>query len=206
MNEVNSAEKIFLSKLQVILKKFEEIDALNKEVQEIIDNEPEKQRQLDLLLSDYYHMLENEDLSDIEILNIGKKIHETRVLRRDESRVSALIACYEQQKNKLQYSVRANRELFKQAMALKCKTLHEEYKYRVLTDTDFNSLKKNTVVKTITVEEEKQKRKRRKGITKEQLEECIESGMKTKDIAEKFQVFSTYVSNMKKKYGLNKKD
>ena len=78
MCEINSAEKIFLSKLEILLSKFDEIDAINEEIQQIIDDEPEKQRQLDLLLSDYYHLLESDDLSDIEILNVGKKIHDTR--------------------------------------------------------------------------------------------------------------------------------
>lgn len=73
MNEINSAEKIFLGKLEVLLQKFDELDNIAKEIKEIVDNEPEKQRQLDLLLSDYYHKLEDEELSDTEILNIGKK-------------------------------------------------------------------------------------------------------------------------------------
>lgn len=199
MNEINNAEKIFLGKLEVFLQTFDTLDRIGKEIQELIDNEPEKQRQLDLLLSDYYHMLENDDLSDTEILNIGKKIHDTRVLRRDENRVSTIIACYEQHKNKLQYSVKSNRDFFRQAITNRCKNLHEDYKYRVLTEDDIKGFKKEDKV------EKKEKRQRRKGISKEELQDCLNKGMKTKDIANKYSVFATYVSNMKKKYGLNKK-
>ena len=165
MCEINSAEKIFLSKLEILLSKFDEIDAINEEIQQIIDDEPEKQRQLDLLLSDYYHLLESDDLSDIEILNVGKKIHDTRTLRRDENRVSTLIACYEQHKNKLQYSVKSNRDMFRQAMRLKTKNLHEDYKYRILTDNDFESFKANgdtsrvQIAKTVLLSSNLQKSK-----------------------------------------------
>lgn len=198
MCEINSAEKVFLGKLEVLLSKFDEIDKINEELQEIIDNEPEKQRQLDLLLSDYYHMLENDDLSDVEILNVGKKIHDTRVLRRDENRVSTLIACYEQHKNKLQYSIKTNRDMFRQAMRLKTKGLHEDYKYRILTDNDFEEFKKsdNLDIKYL--------KKRHKRVSKEELEECLNNSMRTKDIAEKFSVTPSYISMLKKKYDLDK--
>lgn len=206
MNEINSAEKIFLGKLEVLLQKFDEIDVIANDIKDIIENEPEKQRQLDLLLSDYYHRLENEDLTDVEILNIGKKIHETRVMRRDENRVATLIACFEQNKNKIQYCVKANREMFRQAMKLKRKTLHEDYKYRVLTDNDFKELKVDKNVKKCVEVINKKRKKRGEGITKEQLEECINNGMGTMEIARKFDVKPPYISTLKKKYGFNKKD
>lgn len=198
MCEINSAEKIFLSKLEILLSKFDEIDAINEEIQQIIDDEPEKQRQLDLLLSDYYHLLESDDLSDIEILNVGKKIHDTRTLRRDENRVSTLIACYEQHKNKLQYSVKPNRDMFRQAMRLKTKNLHEDYKYRILTDNDFESFKANGDVCFNA------HKKKKKFITKEQIEDCIRDGVRTNDMAKKFDVTASYISRLKKKYGLDK--
>ena len=206
MNEINSAEKIFLGTLERFLQTFDTLDEIAKEIKDIVENEPEKQRQLDLLLSDYYHMLENDDLTDVEILNIGKKIHETRVMRRDENRVSTLIACFEQNKNKLGYSVKANRQMFRQAMSLKRKTLHEDYKYRILTDNDFESLKVDNNAKKCGEVVNKKRRKRGEGITKEQLGECIKQGMRTVDIARKFDVKDPYVSLLKKKYGFNKKD
>ena len=68
-----------------------------------------------------------------------------------------------------------------------------------LAEDDIKGFKKEDKV------EKKEKRQRRKGISKEELEECLNKGMKTKDIALKYKVFATYVSNMKKKYGLSKK-
>ena len=194
--------------MEVLLSKFDELDDISREIQEIIDNEPKKQRNLDYLLSDYYHRLEDNDLSDIEILNIGKKIHEIRILRRSESMVSSLIDCYKKHKNKIQYSVKANREMFRQAIKLTAKNLQTEYKYRILNEEDLKELQ--VVRRKVKVVEEKgekvckKRRQRRKGLTKEQLEECLQNGMKNKDMAEKFEVFPTYISRMMKKYGLNK--
>lgn len=138
-----------------------------------------------------------------------KKIHEIRLQRRDENRVSTLIACFEQNKNKLGYSVKANRDMFRQAINLKRKSLHEDYKYRILTDNDFETLKVDKNRKEIAVtnkeKEVKKRKKRGKGITKEQIEECLNQGMKTSEIAKKFNVQQPYVSLLKKKYGFNKK-
>lgn len=206
MNEINSAENIFLGKLEVLLQKFDELDNISNEIKEIIDKEPDKQSQLDMLLSDYYHKLENDDLSDIEILNIGKKIHEVRLQRRDENRVSSLIACYEKNKHKLQYSVKGNRDMFRQQIKLTKKSLHNEYKYRVLKDNDFDDLKKcsDNIIIEENKEQQQKRKKRGKGITKEQLEECLSKGMTTVAIAKLYDKKQPYISLLKKKYGFKK--
>lgn len=203
MNEINSTEKIFLGKLTLILRKFDELDVLTNEVKEMIENQPEKQRRLDQLLSDYYHILEKEDVTDTEIINVGRKIHEARISRRDENNTSILINCYEKNKQKLQYSTKGNRELFRQAINLTMKRLNENYEYRVLTNDDLKQLSKNDKNKDVV--QVKKRRPRRKGITKEQIEECVKKGMKNKDIAKKYDVADSYISLLKKKYGFSKK-
>lgn len=200
MNEVISKEKIFLGKLKAILDTFDSIDKLVEDVNKIIEELPENQSRIDQLLSDYYHRLENDNLSDTEIINIGKKIHEARIIRNDENSVSKLIHCYDTNKNKLMYSNKANRQMFYQAISNLRKTLHEEYKYRILTEKDLKDLSNNKVESS----EDTKSRKRRKGLTKEQIEECLRKGLKTSEIATMYNVFPSYVSNMKKKYGLNK--
>ncbi len=204
MNEINSAEKIFLGKLEVLLQKFDEIDVITKDIEEMIEEHPKKQSESDLLLSDYCHRLENENLTDVEFLNIGKKIHDARVYRRALNRTNALMGCYTKHKEKLRYSVRANREMFRNAIKKTNDTLYEDYKYRILTENDFEDLKKDKNVKECVDNKENKRRKRRKGLTKEQIQECLNNGMKTTEIAKKYDVASTYISTLKKKYGLNK--
>ena len=204
MNEINSVEKIFLGRLEGVLSKFDEIDNDMKEIDTMIDELPKQQSQSDLLLSDYYHRLENDDLTDIELLNIAKKIHEARIYRRKLNRANALMGCYIKHKEKIRYSVRANREMFRNAIKKTNESLYEDYKYRILTDNDFKDLKLNENLKKCVNNAKKERKKRGKGISKEELKECLDNGMRTKDIAEKFGVLSNYVSNIKKKYGLNK--
>lgn len=206
MNEINSAEKIFLGKLEALLSKFDEIDTIVKDIDTMIEEHPKKQSESDLLLSDYYHRLENNDLSDTEVLNIGKKIHDARIYRRNLNRANALMGCYTKHKEKIRYSLRANREMFRNAIKKTNDTLYEDYQYRILTDKDFKTLQQNQDNKEHAEVVKRQRGERRKGLTKEQIESCLNQGMRTCDIARKFDVANSYVSTLKKKYGLNKKD
>lgn len=201
MNEINSAEKIFLGRLESLLSKFDEIDTIVKDIDTMIDENPKKQSESDLLLSDYYHRLENNNLSDTEVLNIGKKIHDARIYRRNLNRANALMGCYTKHKEKIRYSVRANREMFRNAIKKTNDTLYEDYQYRILKEEDFKQLSKSDKKVKNT-----EKRKYSKAPTKKELEKCLKDGMKVKDIAKKFGVASTYISTLKRKYGLNKKD
>ena len=206
MNEINSVEKIFLGRLESLLSKFDEIDTVVKDIDTMIEEHPKKQSESDLLLSDYYHRLENNDLSDTEVLNIGKKIHDARIYRRSLNRANALMGCYTKHKEKIRYSIRANREMFKNAIKKTNDTLYEDYQYRILTDKDFKTLQQNRDKKECAEVTKRKRRKRRKGLTKEQIESCLNQGLKTSEMAKKFDVSPTYISTLKKKYGLNKKD
>lgn len=206
MNEINSVEKIFLGRLESLLSKFDEIDTVVKDIDTMIEEHPKKQSESDLLLSDYYHRLENNDLSDTEVLNIGKKIHDARIYRRSLNRANALMGCYTKHKEKIRYSIRANREMFRNAIKKTNDTLYEDYQYRILTENDFKNLKVNKNTKKCADNVNKARRKRRKGLTKEQIESCLNQGMRTSEMAKKFDVSPTYISTLKKKYGLNKKD
>lgn len=197
MNEINSKEKMFLGKLKALLDTFDSMDKIVEEINDIIDKQPNEQSRIDQLLSDYYHILENDDLSDEEIINIGKKIHEIRLQRRDENSVGKLIHCYDINKNKLTYSNKANRQMFYQAIANLKKTLHEDYKYRILTDNDIIDLKEKKIKKTKTC-----KRKYSTAPSLDELIKCLSEGMKNKEISEKFDITPTYVSVLKRKYNL----
>lgn len=197
MNEINSKEKMFLGKLKALLDTFDSMDKIVEEINDIIDRQPNEQSRIDQLLSDYYHILENDDLSDEEIINIGKKIHEIRLQRRDENSVGKLIHCYDINKNKLTYSNKGNRQMFYQAIANLKKTLHEDYKYRILTDNDIINLKEKKIKKT-----KKCKRKYSTAPSLDELIKCLSEGMKNKEISEKFDITPTYVSVLKRKYNL----
>ena len=74
------------------------------------------------------------------------------------------------------------------------KYLHEDYKYRILTEDDMKTFKKQPKEKVITIKKGK--------ITKEQLEECFASGMKGIEIAAAFGVDPSTITRLKSQYGL----
>lgn len=189
----NSKESIFLGKLELMLTKFNELDILTSELSDMIKEQPNNQQKIDWMLSDYYHKLEDTNTTDIEFINIGKEIQKARLIRGDYIRTYEIIKCYNENKDKLFWSPAHNREEFRKAIKYAIKYLHEDYKYRVLTEDDIKTFKKQTKEKTIKVENK---------LTKEKLEECLANGMKNKDIAATFKVDDSYVSKLKRKFGL----
>ena len=197
MGQTESREVKFLAKVKQYLLKFDELDEIDREVMEMINSQPENQSQVDQELSDYYHIIENDDLTDVQLAEVGKRIKDARIRRRDESCTASLIKCFKDNKNKLQYSVKANRVMFENAMSRQCKTLHEDYKYRVLSEDDIKNIKN---VKEKNTESKKSNRK----FSIPEIVECFEHKMKNKDIAKKLDITQSYVSVMRKKLGYAK--
>lgn len=190
----NSKESIFLGKLELMLTKFDELDMLTTELSDIIKEQPNNQQKIDWMLSDYYHKLEDINTTDTEFINIGKEIQKARIIRGDYVRTYEIIKCYNENKDKLFWSPKHNREEFRKAIKYAIKYLHEDYKYRVLTENEINDFKK-TAKPTIDI-------KKSGKITKEQLEECFAEGMKGIDIAKMFNVDPSTITRLKSKYGL----
>lgn len=195
--ENNSKENLFLGKLELMLAKFDELDQITTEINSIISTQPNNQQQIDWMLSDYYHKLEDLTTTDIEFINIGKEIQKARLIRADYTRVYEIIKSYNENKDKLFWSPSHNREEFKKSMRNAIKYLHEDYKYRVLTEDDIKTFKKQPKEKTIKVHKKNGK------ITKEQLEECFASGMKGIEIAAAFGVDPSTITRLKSQYGLS---
>ena len=194
--ENNSKENLFLGKLELMLAKFDELDQITTEINSIISTQPNNQQQIDWMLSDYYHKLEDLTTTDIEFINIGKEIQKARLIRADYTRVYEIIKSDNENKDELFWSPLHNREEFRRAMQNAIKYLHEDYKYRVLTEDDIKTFKKQPKEKTINVHKKNGK------ITKEQLEECIASGMKGIAIAAAFGVDPSTITRLKAQYGL----
>ena len=196
--ENTSKESIFLGKLELMLQKFDDLDNIYNELQVMIKENPSNQQKIDWELSDYYHKLEDSTNTDIEFINIGKKIQQARLIRSDYSRVFEIIKCYNENKNKLIWSAQHDRDEFRKAIKYAIKYLHEDYKYRVLSEDDIKNLKKGdkSNPKTITVKVDEK-------ITPEKVEECLAKGMKNNDIAKLFGITASYLSHYKARHGIN---
>lgn len=131
INEEKS-DKIFLKKLHDICNLLDEID-------ENIKTNGERQQRVDYMLSDLEHTIENEELSDEEIIGITRKIQELRKIRRDLKNEYEIIREYNDHKNKL--SLENQRPFFRQMISNKVKQLDSEYKNRVYTKEDIQEIK-----------------------------------------------------------------
>lgn len=193
----NNKENLFLVKLETMLSKFTELDEIYQELSEIIKENPTNQQQIDYELSDYYHMLEDPSTTDVEFINIGRKIQEARTIRNDYQCLYALIKCYNENKDKLFWSPPSNRSDFRKAITYARKYLHEDYKYRVLKEEDINNLKKNDKENTNTIT-----LKINEKISANKIKECLDKGMKNIDIAKLFGITPSYLSHLKARLGV----
>lgn len=198
MCEINSREKIFLSKLEVILSTFDRLDELFGDLNTFVSEQPDNQQKIDYLLSDYIHRLENDDLTDEEMINIAKKIHDARLTRKDECATSSLIQTYSNNKNKLLYAPKSNRAMFRTFMEKTISHLHEDYKYRVLNEDDLNELKSVKVGKDIS----HKGRPRKSGLPDDEiLKKCFADGMRNRDIAKEYNIDPSVVSRLRNLLG-----
>lgn len=180
-------EKEFLTQLERILLAYEELEKQIGIADQMCDKQPEQQAEIDKLLSDYYHILEQEDVNDKNMIKIAKLIHDNRIIRRDQDYLAILINTYKKNKQKLMISPKSNREMFRQEVKKTCEHLHEDYKYRILSESE---------VKELTAEVKSNE------ITKEYLEECIKKGMSQAAIAKETHKAQPSICNLFKKYGL----
>ena len=184
MNDMENKEKIFLAKIQLLINTFDEID-------DIVTNNPNDQQAIDFEISDYLHLLQNEDLSDESMLEVSKKLRNARIKRNQLQNTSQLIKAYTDNKSKLAYQ--NNRYCMENAIKNVVNRLNQDYNYRVLDTNDILEIKNE---KPLVVTKEKSK------ITKETLEEMINCGMKTNEIALALNCSPSNISHLKKTYGL----
>lgn len=189
---MEKTDLIFLAKLQQVMTTLDELDDIAK-------RNPTRQQMIDYEISDYLHLLQNEDLSDEKILELSKRLKQARLTRVSLFNTSELIKTYMNNNKVLIYS--EHRHKLKDAIEEKMKTLNNNYNYRILEQEDVDSFKE-----CIVVEAKVRKRRGKYEITKEILEEKLEKGMKNKEIAEELGCEQSYISVLKKKFGLGMRE
>ena len=189
---MEKTDLIFLSKLQLIMTTLDEMDIL-------IKTNPSKQQTIDYEISDLLHLLQNEEISDDKIVELGKRLKKARLTRSALFNTSELIKTYLNNNKVLIYS--EHRHKLREAVEEKLKTLNNAYNYRVLAKEDVDGFKGKIIIDSSIG-----KRRGKYDITKEMLEERFEKGMKNKEIAEELGCEQSYVSVLKKKFGLGMRE
>lgn len=183
-------DTIFLGKLQQALDLLDEID-------DMIKQNPNDQQQIDFEISDYLHLIQNKDLSDLDTESLLKNLKELRLRRASHYNFYELSKAFSNNRNKLQYtSSRANlKEIIKNTRD----SLNNEYNYRILDDESLHTLCKSADSKP---EKKEKVRKTKYRITEAELSRMISEGMTTSEIATVFGCNPSLIPVYKRRYGI----
>lgn len=189
-------QAIFLAKIQQALVLLDEID-------DIIENNPTMQQNIDWEISDYLHLLENEELSEESRLEVDMQLARCRKIRRQLNNIHAIGKVFHDNRDKLRY--KNQREFLTSNIKSTMNKLDCDYKYRVLDQDTIDGY-----IKKVEPKFEKLEKGHRKytkiNITKEELVEKINSGMKNKDIANELGITSSSLSHLKQHYGIARRE
>lgn len=192
---MDNQETVFLAKIQNVINLLDEID-------EIIDNNPTMQQNIDYEISDYLHIIQryNDDITTSSKINMINDLANLRKKRIEYNSIFRIGNYYRNNINKLINKDR--RQFFKNDIGQEFKKCHEPYQYRVLAKEDVDKL---VNVHDEQVQSVKKHRTRTPSIDKETLKEMLDKKMKQCDIAEQFGITPGRVSQLVVKYGLSKR-
>lgn len=145
---------------EIIVEKIKQVINLLDEIDEMIETQSIEVQNVDLQLSDYYHLIENNELNNSASINVIKRIHDLRLLRRSLNNEHEIENIYNTHKSKL--PGKETRQFLLHEIHKIVKSLGSQYKNRILTDED---------VKEILNEPEEKPKKKRGRPPKEKVNE-----------------------------------
>ena len=113
------------------------IEILDK-IDEMIKTQSVELQKIDYELSDLYHLIENNELSDEASVNVIKRIHDLRKERRALNNEYEIESAYQTHKSKL--AGNGTRQFLATEILKTVKQLGKKYTNRVLTEEDIKSL------------------------------------------------------------------
>lgn len=113
------------------------IEILDK-IDEMIKTQSIELQKIDYELSDLYHLIENNELSDEASVNVIKRIHDLRKERRSLNNEYEIESTYQTHKSKL--AGNGTRQFLATEILKTVKQLGKKYTNRVLTEEDIKSL------------------------------------------------------------------
>lgn len=113
------------------------IEILDK-IDEMIKTQSIELQKIDYELSDLYHLIENNELSDEASVNVVKRIHDLRKERRALNNEYEIENTYQTHKSKL--AGNGTRQFLATEILKTVKQLGKKYTNRVLTEEDIKSL------------------------------------------------------------------
>ncbi len=130
---------------EILVEKIKNVIQILDEIDEMIKTQSTELQNVDFELSDYYHLIENNELSDIASIKIIKNIHDLRKKRRTLNNEYEIENTYQTHKSKLPGT--ETRKFLANEIYKTVKKLNTEYKNRILTENDIKSLLEETTIK-----------------------------------------------------------
>lgn len=122
---------LLVEKIAEAIEKLDEID-------EMIKSQPTEIQTIDYELSDLYHLIENNELSDEASINVVNRIRELRRIRRCLNNEHEIETAYQTHKSKL--AGNDTRKFLATEIHKTVNKLNNEYKNRVLTKEQIQEL------------------------------------------------------------------
>lgn len=121
------------NKVQEVIKILDELEEFEKDI-------PTNQANVDLIISDLYHLLENQKLNTSQCYRFVKRLKEVLAERRILKEQTDMVRTFVIHQNKLNNS--NNRKMLLSELGKREKQLKSEYKYRILSEEDINEIMK----------------------------------------------------------------
>lgn len=123
---------------KLVIEKITNAISILDEIDNMIKTQSEELQKVDYKLSDLYHLIENNDLSDEASINVVREIHLLRKERRSLNNEHDLEVVYQNQKQKMIGN--DSRQFLVTELNKTNKRLNSEYKNRVYTEEEIEKL------------------------------------------------------------------
>lgn len=123
---------------KLIIDKITNAISILDEIDNMIKTQSEELQKVDYKLSDLYHLIENNELSDEASINVVREIHLLRKERRSLNNEHDLEVVYQNQKQKIIGN--DSRQFLVTELNKTNKRLNSEYKNRVYTEEEIEKL------------------------------------------------------------------
>lgn len=193
--EEEKTELELLGKINNVLTLLDEIDIIMEEL-------PEKQRNIELLRSDLEHLLEDKEMGSIGYKNIARELEKVRKQRRHLKKAYEISKCFKNNRGKITY--KEQRPFVRQALKTCFEELQTSYNYRLLNAQNIkdllgnekhNATKKVTSLASVIL-------KNGKTVTRDEVESLLNEGKNNTEIGEIYGLTASGISRLKEKLGI----
>ena len=123
---------------EIVVEKLKEVVTILNEIDSMIESQSVELQNVDLRLSDLYHLIENNELSKEASAKVVSEIHDLRLMRRYLHNEHEIENTYNVHKSKL--TGKDTRQFLMAEVHKTVKALDTEYKNRILTDEEVNEI------------------------------------------------------------------